>query len=81
MVEERRKNCNESCDIDPVQFGKLIGSVEALTKAVNDLTSDVIILKEKLNTGRGVAIGLLIASAGIGGTVGAFAHKLLEVVK
>ena len=76
MVEERRQN-----HIDPVEFGRLIGSVESLTKAVTDLTVDVIDLKSRLNTGRGMAMGVFGAAAMLGGTAGAFAHKLLENIK
>ena len=67
--------------IDPVQFGQLIGSVNALNASVKDLTTDVIELKAKLNTGRGFAFGMMLTIAGLGGTAGAFAHKILENIK
>jgi len=76
MTEERRAS-----HIDPIQFGELLGSMKHLTKAVEDLTTDVIELKAKLNTGKGMAMGLLVAAAGIGGTVGAIAHKFFDVLK
>lgn len=76
MVEE-----NKQYHIDPVQFGELIGSVTALNKSVRDLTVDVISLKEKLNTGRGFALGMMVTVAAMGGAAGAFAHKILENIK
>jgi len=68
-------------EMNPVEFGKLISSVDHLTTAVTSLTEKVAGLEARLNTGRGFAIGLGIAIAGIGGSVGAFAHKILEVIK
>lgn len=67
--------------IDPVEFGKLVGSMEHLTTAISTLTTKVETLEEKLNTGRGFVLGLTIAAAGIGGGVGAFAHRLFDGVK
>lgn len=68
-------------DIDPVEFGKLMGSMEHLTASINTLTAKVETLEERLNTGKGVVVGLTLAAAGVGGSVGAFAHKIFEVVK
>lgn len=68
-------------DIDPVEFGKLVGSMEHLTNSINTLTLKVEILEGKLNTGRGFVLGLVLAAAGIGGGVGAFAHRLFETVR
>lgn len=67
--------------IDPVEFGKLLGSMEHLTSAISTLTTKVETLEERLNTGKGFVLGLTIAAAGIGGGVGAFAHKILEGIK
>lgn len=67
--------------IDPVEFGKLLGSMEHLTASITTLTTKVAALEERLNTGKGVVFGLTLAAAGVGGSVGAFAHKVFEVVK
>lgn len=67
--------------VDPVEFGKLLGSMEHLTNSINTLTSKVETLEERLNTGKGVVFGLTIAAAGVGGSVGAFAHRILENIK
>ena len=68
-------------EIDPVEFGRLLGSMEHLTNSITTLTEKVEELENRLNTGKGMAIGLLFAAAGVGGSVGAFAHKILEVMK
>lgn len=68
-------------EMNPVEFGKLISSVDHLTGAVTTLTEKVAEMEARLNTGQGFAIGLVIAAAGIGGSIGAFAHKILEVIR
>ncbi len=67
--------------VDPVEFGRLLGSMEHLTNSIQDLTAKVDALEERLNTGRGVILGITLAAAGVGGGVGAFAHRLFEVMK
>jgi len=68
-------------EIDPVEFGKLIGSMQHLTTSITTLTEKVETLENKLNTGRGFILGLTIAAAGVGGSVGAYMHKLGEILK
>jgi len=68
-------------EMNPVEFGKLISSVDHLTNAVTSLTEKVEEMEARLNTGKGFAIGLFIAAAGVGGSIGAFAHKVLEVIR
>lgn len=70
-----------SDQIDPVEFGKLLSSMNHLTSSITTLTAKVETLEDRLNTGKGMVLGLAIASAGIGGSVGAFAHKIMDVVK
>lgn len=67
--------------VDPVEFGRLLGSMEHLTTSIQELTVKVDSLEERLNTGKGFVIGITLAAAGIGGGIGAFAHKFLEVLK
>ena len=67
--------------IDPVEFGRLLGSMEHLTSSITVLTEKVELLEARLNTGKGVIFGLTIAAAGIGGSVGAFAHRFLDILK
>lgn len=68
-------------EIDPVEFGKLLGSMEHLTASINTLTNKVETLEEKLNTGRGFILGLTLAAASVGGTIGATAHKFIDAFK
>ena len=67
--------------IDPVQFGRLLGAVETLTKNVESLSKEVKELDEKLSNVRMVffgskwfAVGVILVS-GIGG---AGATRLVE---
>lgn len=55
--------------IDPVEFGKLVQSVETLTKTVADLNADVIKLNLAMTGGKMFGIGLLLAAGGIGAGV------------
>ena len=68
-------------EIDPVEFGKLLGQVEAIAKSVDTLTVKVEGIEKKLNKGRGFIAGLTLATAAIGGGIGAFVHKIMENVK
>ena len=65
-------------DIDPVEFGKLVGNVEALSVSLKEMQTNMKDMTDRMNTGKGLVLGMLIASSAIGGTVGAFSHKLLE---
>jgi len=55
--------------IDPVEFGKLVQSVETLTKTVDKLNTDVTKLNLALTGGKMFSIGLLLAAGGIGAGV------------
>jgi hypothetical protein len=68
-------------EIDPVEFGKLIGSMQHLTTSITTLTEKVETLENKLNTGRGFILGMTIAAAGVGGSVGAYIHKIGDILK
>lgn len=67
--------------VDPVEFGKLLGSMEHLTSSINTLTLKVETLENRLNTGKGFVLGLTLAAAGVGGSVGAFAHRIFDAMK
>lgn len=53
-------------DISPIEFGKLINAVDNLEKSVETLSSQVDMLNTQMTSGKGVVVGLAIASAGIG---------------
>ena len=63
-------------DIDPVEFGKLIQSVDQLATTVTNLQSTVDDLRTKVTGGKGVIVGMLIAAGGLG----AGTTKLIERV-
>ena len=55
--------------IDPIEYGRLLESVETLTVSVNKLSGEVQVITERLNTGKGVIFGLMIAAGGLGAGV------------
>jgi len=61
-------------EIDPVQFGKLISSVETLKEDVKELSGQVHALNAQITGGKGMVAGLLLAAGGLG----AGATKLIE---
>lgn len=63
-------------EIDPIQFGRLLNSVETLTEQVAELDKKVDTLNSQITGGKGVIMGLLITAGG----VGAGLTKLLEKV-
>ena len=67
---------DDMSEINPVDFGKLVGAVEVLTIEVTALRKDVKCLQSQLTTGRGMIAGMLLAAGGIG----AGATHLLERV-
>lgn len=62
--------------IDPVEFGKLVQAVSTLTGTVEKLNVDVKNLNLALSSGRGVAVGLMIAAGGVGAGVAKVLGKL-----
>ena len=65
-----------SNEINPVEYGMLVQSVDQLVKAVASLQVTVDDLRTKVTGGRGVFIGMLIAAGGLG----AGTTKLIERV-
>jgi hypothetical protein len=65
-------------ELDKVQFGRLIESVERLNQSVEKLTQDMERINERLNTGKGIVTGMMLAAGSIGGGLGAFAHSVLQ---
>jgi hypothetical protein len=63
-------------ELDPVQFGKLINAVETLESKVDSLSSQVAELNEKMASGKGIMVGMILVAGGLG----AGAHKVLELI-
>lgn len=63
-----------SNDIDPIQVGKMINAIETLEENVKKLSDDVHMLHEKISSGKGLMIGVLVTAGGLG----AGATKILE---
>ena len=76
---ERRSTVNG--EVDPVEHGRLLAAVENLTTALTRLEVKVDNIEARMNTGRGLALGVGAALATAGGSIGALAHKLLENIK
>ena len=53
-------------DISPVEFGKLINAVETLTAEVESLREEVSTMKERMTGAKSFAIGLMLATGGVG---------------
>ena len=65
-------------DIDPVQFGQLVSSVQTLTTEVGALRVQVAELKSQLTGGKGIIAGLLLAAGGIGAGASHALDKLFK---
>ena len=59
--------------IDLIEYGQLIQSVKNLTESLDEhtakmstLSEEVKVITERLNTGKGVVFGLMIAAGGLG---------------
>lgn len=63
-----------SDNLDPVEFGRLIQSVDNLTITVNEIKTDVASLKETRDRGWGILAGITLVAGGLG----ASAHTLFE---
>ena len=61
-------------EIDPILYGKLVQSVETLTKTVEAIEDKVDALTAQMQGGRGIVVGLMLAAGGLG----AGASKALE---
>ena len=58
----------EKKDFDPVQFGRLIQSVETLTGELKLMSQKVDDLTHQMTGSKGIIVGLLIAAGGVGAT-------------
>lgn len=63
--------------IDPVEFGKLVQSVETLTKVVDTLSADVNKINHAMTSGKMLGIGMLLAAGGMGAGVTKIINWLL----
>ena len=64
-----------------VEYGEMRSSVDSLVTTVAKLGSKVDELNTQLSTGKGLATGLFMSAGLVGGVLGSFAHKLLDVIK
>ncbi len=69
---------SEDSHIDLVEYGKLLASVEALTVSCDALTIKVDSITERLNTGKGVVFGMMIAAGGLGAGVTEAVQRLFS---
>jgi len=53
-------------EIDPQEFGRLVGAVETLVKQVNHMSREIDEIRNAMSTGKGLVAGLVIAAGGIG---------------
>ena len=63
-------------EIDPQEFGRLVGAVETLVKRVEHMAQEIDAIRNAMSTGKGIVAGLVLAAGGIG----AGATHLIEKV-
>lgn len=63
-------------DIDPQEFGRLVGAVERLAVQVEHMSSEIDRISNDLSRGKGIMAGLLIAA----GSIGAGTTHLIEKI-
>lgn len=63
-------------DIDPQEFGRLVGAVESLTAQVSHMSLELDKISNDLSRGKGIMAGLLIAA----GSIGAGTTHLIEKI-
>jgi len=67
-------------EVDKILFGKLIEEVHQLTETQNALVVKVDCIEKKLQTGRGIVIGLFLAAGAVGSTAGVFANNFIKLL-
>jgi len=53
-------------EIDPQEFGRLVGAVETLVKQVGHMSRELDEIRNAMSTGKGIVVGLVVAAGGIG---------------
>jgi len=53
-------------EIDPQEFGRLVGAVETLVAQVSHMSREIDEIRSAMSTGKGIVAGLVIAAGGIG---------------
>ena len=74
-------NLERRSELNDVAFGRLLEGQDSMKRQMDVLTTKVEMIETRLNTGKGFATGAAIGLASLGGSVGAFVHKMLENVK
>lgn len=69
---------HRSQEIDPVEFGKLLSSVQSLVIEVTSLREQVASLQSQMSGGRGLITGLMLAAGGVGAGASHFLEKLFR---
>lgn len=65
-------------NIDLIEYGKLLAAVSSLTESCEALTIKVDSITERLNTGKGVIFGMMLAAGGLGAGVTDVLSRLFE---
>jgi hypothetical protein len=64
--------------LNPVQFGRLIQSVETLSMEIRTLKTDIESLKDTRSKGWGILTGVTLAAGGLGSLSHSLIEKLLK---
>ena len=65
-IEHACPSPSKPCLINPVMFGRLIESVEAMSEEMKGMRSEIKTLTEFKNNGKGILIGVSLAAGGVG---------------
>ena len=65
-------------EIDPQEFGRLVGAVETLVGQVAHMAREIDEIRNVMNRGKGVVIGMLIAAGGLGAGATHILDKLFK---
>ena len=65
-------------EIDPQEFGRLVGAVETLVGQVSHMSREIDEIRNTMNRSKGLVAGLLIATGGIGAGATHLIEKLFK---
>jgi len=63
--------------MNDLEAGKLVAAVEQLTKEVNELKEEMDDLRIQLTKGKGILLGIILISSGIGVSVSSAFNKFI----
>lgn len=65
-------------EIDPVEFGKLVESLNHIKEDLDTLRDEVKEMNEKISKGKGVLLGVLVTAGGLGAGASELLSKIIN---